>query len=90
MWRILIWCVDMAFPVYFLILIARVFLPLVGADPYNPIVQFIYRITEPLLAPLRRWTVVGTMDFSPLVVVMGLSIVRQVLLTWLYGLAMPG
>ncbi len=90
MWGILIWFVDTAFSLYFLVLIARVFLPLVNVNPYNPIVQFIYQITEPLLAPLRRWTVVGNMDFSPLVVVMGLSLVRQVLLSWLYGLAMPG
>jgi YggT family protein len=90
MWRILIWLVDTAFSLYFLILIARVFLPLVRADPYHPIVQFIHQITEPLLAPLRRWAVVGSMDFSPLVVVVGLSIVRQILLTWLYSLAMSG
>jgi YggT family protein len=90
MLKILIWFVDTAFSLYFLILIARVFLPLVGANPYNAVVQFIYQITEPLLAPLRRWTVVGNMDFSPLVAVFGLSLVRQILLSWLYGLAMTG
>jgi len=36
---------------YSLIIIARVFLPLVGADPLNPIIRFIFDVTEPVLAP---------------------------------------
>jgi len=83
---LLVRLIDLAFSVYIFILIARTFLPLVGADPYNPIVQFIYRITEPLLAPLRRWTIYGNYDFSPLVVVIGLMVVRQVLIGLLYSL----
>jgi YggT family protein len=76
--------IDMAISLYIIVLIARVFLPLVGADPYNPIYQFIFRITEPLLAPLRRWTIVGNLDLSPLVVMVGLMILRQILFTFLY------
>ncbi len=82
---LLAWLINTAFSLYFLVLIARAFLPLVGADPYNPVVEFIYRITEPVLAPLRRWTIVGNLDLSPLVVLIGLSVVRQMILWLLYS-----
>jgi YggT family protein len=82
---VLVRLVDMAISLYVIVLIARAFLPLVGADPYNPIYQFIFRITEPLLAPLRRWTIVGNLDLSPLVVLVGLMILRQILFTFLYA-----
>lgn len=80
------WLIDTAITLYTFILIARAFLPLVGADPYNPITQFVYRVTEPLLAPLRRWTVSGNYDFSPVVVVIGLMVARQILLQLVYAL----
>jgi YggT family protein len=82
---VLVRLVDMAISLYVIVLIARAFLPLVGADPYNPIYQFIFRITEPLLAPLRRWTIVGNLDLSPLVVLVGLMILRQILFAFLYA-----
>jgi YggT family protein len=62
---------------YSLIIIARVFLPLVGADPQNPIIRFIFDVTEPVLAPLRRYTVVGMWDLSPVVVLVLLTVVQQ-------------
>jgi uncharacterized protein YggT (Ycf19 family) len=34
-------------------MIIRVFLSLVGASPYNPLVLVVYGTTEPLLSPLR-------------------------------------
>lgn len=83
---ILIRLINTAISLYIFVLIARAFLPLVGADPYNPIYQFIFRITEPLLAPLRRWTIVGNLDLSPLVVMIGLVILQQVLIGFLYTL----
>jgi len=71
---------------YSLIIIARVFLPLVGADPLNPIIRFIFDVTEPILAPLRRYTVVGMWDLSPVVVLVLLTVVQQVVVTLVLGL----
>lgn len=52
---------------YFLI-IARAILSWVNPDPYNPIVQFLFRTTEPLLAPIRRrMPATSAIDFSPLI-----------------------
>ncbi len=71
---------------YSLIIIARVFLPLVGADPLNPIIRFIFDITEPVLAPLRRYTVVGMWDLSPVVAIVLLTVVQQVVASLVLGL----
>ncbi len=70
---------------YSLIIIARVFLPLVGADPLNPIIRFIFDVTEPVLAPLRRYTVVGMWDLSPVVALVLLTVVQQVVVTLVSG-----
>ena len=55
--------------IYKYILLASVVISWVNADPYNPIVNFIYRVTEPVLQRVRRYMPnTGTIDLSPLVV----------------------
>ena len=39
---------------YIWILIARPIISWVSPDPYNPIVRFLYRVTEPVLRPGAR------------------------------------
>ena len=54
---------------YSYILLIRVILSWVNPNPYNPIVQILYRLTEPVLAPIRRvLPPMGGLDLSPLVV----------------------
>jgi YggT family protein len=43
----------------------------------NPIYTIIYQITEPILAPLRRYTTFGMMDFSPIVALIGLQMLES-------------
>lgn len=55
--------------VYKYLLLASVVISWVNADPYNPIVNFIYRATEPVLQKVRRHLPsTGSLDLSPLVV----------------------
>lgn len=51
---------------YFLILV-RILISWVNPDPYNTIVQFLYRVTEPILEPIRRFMPPMGLDFSPIV-----------------------
>lgn len=52
---------------YKYILLASVVISWVNADPYNPLVSFIRRITDPLLNRLRRYMPdTGMLDLSPL------------------------
>ena len=59
---------DGLLTLYKYILIASVIISWVNADPYNPIVNFIHRATEPLLRRIRRHMPdTGMLDLSPLV-----------------------
>ncbi len=77
----LVQLIQMLFSVYSFIIIARTFLSMVGMDYYNPVMRFIYDITEPLLAPIRRYTVFGMWDLSPIVALILLTIVQQIVIT---------
>ncbi|MCA9400779.1 MAG: YggT family protein [Candidatus Omnitrophica bacterium] len=54
------------FWMYWLILI-RALISWVNPDPYNPIVQFIHRATEPILFPIRRFMPSMAIDISPII-----------------------
>ena len=63
--------VSMGLNFLLILVIARAVVSWVQADPYNPIVQFLYTATEPILRPIRRRLPPMTgIDISPLVVVM--------------------
>jgi len=46
--------IDTVFNLYLMIVILRVWLQLAKADFYNPMSQFIVKVTNPILAPMRR------------------------------------
>lgn len=72
-----------AIDIYKWILIARIFMSWINPDPYNPVVQFIHRITEPVLAPFRRLIpAIAGLDLSPIAV----FLLIQFLQTFLYNL----
>jgi YggT family protein len=80
----LIGLVQLLFDLYVIVLLARVVLSWVQADPRNPIVNLINQLTEPLLAPIRRLLPqTGPMDFSPMVAFIVVLIAEQVILTML-------
>lgn len=52
------------------LILVRALLSWVNPDPYNPIVQFLYKTTEPILQPLRRVLPMSLrfgLDLSPLI-----------------------
>jgi YggT family protein len=71
------------------ILLGRVLISWVNADPYNPIVRFLYIATEPVLARVRRLLPVygGGFDLSPIVVWIGVVFLQRFLVQSLYDLA---
>lgn len=76
---------DGALTIYKYILIAAVLVTWVNPDPYNPLVSFLYRVTEPLLTRIRRWMpALGPVDLSPLVAFLLIYVVQIVLLNTLY------
>ena len=67
-------------------ILARViisWLPMAGVrvDMYNPLIRFVYIITDPLLNPIRRFATFGMMDFSPIVALILLQVIEQVVVS---------
>jgi len=69
---------DLALNIYMWLIIARALLSWVNPDPYNPIVRFLYNVTEPVLRFLRRRVpvVFGGLDLSPLIVIAVIMFLR--------------
>ena len=59
---------------YFWVLVIRVVMSWVNADPYNQIVRFFASVTDPVLYAVRRWlpfpTVIGMVDLTPLLLLL--------------------
>lgn len=67
---------------YIFVIVIRVLMSWVQPNPYNPIVQFICRLTDPFLDAVRRacpFLVVGGLDLSPIAAIFLLEITRRVL-----------
>ena len=83
----LVYVVDVFFTLLSLAILARVLLSWVRVSPYHPAVDFVYRITEPILAPLRGvLPSVGMVDISPVIAIILLQIIQQVLVAIIAGL----
>jgi YggT family protein len=75
--------------IYIWIVIIAAVLTWIEPNPYNPIVRFLYGVTEPLFDWVREHVPVffGGIDFSPLVVIIGIQFINVVLIpTLLYYL----
>ena len=69
---------DLVLHLFMWIVIARAVLSWVNPDPFNPIVRFIHNVTEPVLYRVRAFIPVsfGGIDFSPIVVILGVIFLR--------------
>jgi YggT family protein len=69
-----------------ILLFARSILSFVIRDPSNPIMRFLYDVTEPILAPIRRrMPTMGGFDLSMLVAFFGIQIIGQLVVRMLLG-----
>jgi YggT family protein len=72
--------------VYQVIIMLSVLVSWVNPDPRNPIVGFLRGMTEPVFTWVRRrlpFVVIGPVDLSPLVVLLGLLLLNDVVIPWL-------
>ncbi|HLC03729.1 MAG TPA: YggT family protein [Anaerolineales bacterium] len=80
---------DIALNAYMWIIIIRAIVSWVNPDPWNPIVQFLYRATDPVLRPIQRmlpmkgWGI----DFSPLIAILAIIFIQKFLVASLSELA---
>ncbi|MDG4560732.1 MAG: YggT family protein [Candidatus Competibacter phosphatis] len=81
-----VFLIQTVFGFYILAVMLRFLLQCVRADFYNPLVQFLVRITNPLLLPLRRF-VPGYrgLDLASVVLAFALQLLEVLLVTALFG-----
>lgn len=71
--------IDLLFQVLYICLIARVVLSWISHDPSNEIIQWIYKISDPLIIPIRQLLPpmnIG-IDISPILAFLALGFIRK-------------
>jgi YggT family protein len=81
---------DILLTAYIWILIGRAVISWVNADPHNPIVRFLYEVTEPILSRIRKTLPLsmGGIDFSPMILIMIIMFLQSFLVPTLKQMAM--
>ncbi len=74
---------------YMWVFIIRALISWVSPDPYNPIVRFLYNITDPVMDRVRRYLPLnfGGIDLTPMVIILVLIFLDSFLIPSLYELA---
>lgn len=89
---LLIWLVSMFFSALNFLIIIRVIISWLRPNYVDPkwrkVLNFIYKVTEPILGPIRRLLPTGGLgiDFSPLIALFALMIVRNFVINLLRSL----
>lgn len=88
---ILITTIDLLLRLLTILIFARVIASWIRVSPYHPtwgpILRFIYQVTDPIMEPVRRLIPpMGGMDWSPLIVLFGLSFLRNLIVQVLVSL----
>ena len=81
--------IDLLLTFFMFIVLARAVLSWVSPDPFNPIVRFIHNVTEPVLSRIRSLlpVVLGGIDLSPILVLIGIIFLQSFLVDSLLRLA---
>ena len=80
---------DKVLWLYRIVILVAVLISWVSPDPFNPVVQFLRSVTEPIFAWIRRrlpFTMVGMMDLSPLVALLIIQLLQMVVVRSLFEL----
>ncbi len=84
----IIFLLDTVFSFYILAVLIRFLLQWVGGDFYNPISQFLVKITHPILRVLRRYIpAIGKIDTSSVVLLLVLQMISDSIVLTLKGLS---
>lgn len=79
---------DYVLWLYMWVIIARALISWVNPDPWNPIVQFLQRVTEPVLYPIRRRVGFAMgVDLSPILALLAIIFLQVALVQSLKDLA---
>jgi YggT family protein len=79
--------VNLLFQILIFAILIRALISWFPISPTSPIIRLLDDITEPILSPLRKIVPrLGMMDITPIVAMVGLSILQQILVSGLRSL----
>ena len=81
---------DMVIRAYIFVIIAAALISWVRPDPFNPIVQLLYRLSAPaynLIRKLRIPTIFGGIDIAPIIILLGLEFISRFVLGYISAFA---
>lgn len=81
---------DIVFTILYWLILIRALISWVNPDPYNPLVQFLYKTTEPILEPIRRILPLGLkfgIDISPIIAFLAIMFLKSFLIRTLLDIA---
>jgi YggT family protein len=78
---------DIALTLMYWVILVRALISWVNPDPFNPVVQFLYRVTEPVLEPIRERLPASGLDFSPIIAFMAIVFLKSFLVRTLFDIA---
>lgn len=73
---------DVVLTILYWLILIRALISWVNPDPYNPIVQFLYKVTEPILYPIRKILPLGFrfgIDISPIIAFLAIMFLKSFL-----------
>ena len=82
---------DVVFSILYWLILIRALISWVNPDPHNPIVQFLYKTTEPILYPIRKILPLGLrlgIDISPIIAFLAIMFLKSFLVRTLIDLAL--
>ena len=82
---------DIGLTILYWLILIRALISWVNPDPHNPIVQFLYKTTEPILYPIRKILPLGLrfgIDISPIIAFLGIMFLKSFLVRTLIDLAL--
>jgi len=82
---------DIILSIFYWLILIRALISWVNPDPYNPIVQFLYKATEPVLQPIRNMLPLSLrfgLDISPIIAFLLLIFLKSFLVRSLFELGL--
>ncbi len=81
---------DVCLTFMYWVIIVRALISWVQPDPYNPVVQFLYKVTEPILTPIRRILPLDLkfgIDISPIIAILAIYFLQSFLIRTLIDIS---
>lgn len=82
---------DILLTILYWLILVRALISWVNPDPFNPVVQFLYKTTEPILEPIRRMLPLGLrlgIDISAIIAFLAIMFLKSFLIRTLVDIAM--